>query len=284
MSKIKSFDQFVNEGADLLSVARSLAADLLSGRSLTGGSPDSGSTTSGEPVTIGGSATTPTTTQTSITTPLTTVPGNDDFTLYMQHQQGIAGAKGLIQASHGTGKLAADTIATKYIRAKGRNVKYANLVENVPSDKPQVLKDLVAALDAGDQKTGALLFLNMWKEKWNSKYKQAQTGINSPKNAAIKELIQKYASKYGVPFDFATTVAYIESGFNPKSGNSAYKGVYALSQKEFDKYVRGGDIFNADNNINAGLQCLRNNIKEFKKYLGPTLATLNLGSWTANLA
>jgi hypothetical protein len=39
--------------------------------------------------------------------------GNDDFTLYMQHQQGIAGAKGLIEASLGKGRLAPDTIKTK---------------------------------------------------------------------------------------------------------------------------------------------------------------------------
>jgi len=278
MSKIKSFDQFVNEGADLLSVARSLAADLLSGRSLTGGSPDSGSTTSGGMVTIGGSTTTPTNTQTSITTPLTTVPGNDDFTLYMQHQQGIAGAKGLIQASQGTGKMASDTIKTK----SGK--KYANLVGNIPSDRPQVKADLIKSLDAGDQKTAALLFLNMWKEKWASKSKQAQTLINDPKNATVKQAIAKYAQKYGVPFDFAATVANIESSFNPNSGNNRYKGLYALSQEEFNKYVPGGNIHDIDNNANAGLQCLKNNIKEFKRYLGPTLATLNLGSWTNNMA
>jgi len=278
MSKIKSFDQFVNEGADLLSVARSMAADLLSGRSLTGGSPSSGSTTSGEPVTIGGSTPAANTTQTPITTPLTTVPGNDDFTLYMQHQQGIAGAKGLIQASQGTGKMASDTIKTK----SGK--KYANLVGNIPSDRPQVKADLIKALDAGDQKTAALLFLNMWKEKWASKYKQAQTLINDPKNAAVKQAIAKYSQQYGVPFDFAATVANIESSFNPKSGNNAYKGLFALSQEEFNKYVHGGNIHDIDNNANAGVQCLRDNIKAFKSYLGPTLATLKLGSWATNLA
>ena len=279
MSKIKSFDQFVNEGTDLLSVARSLAADFLSGKSLTGGSPNSGSTTSGGMVTIGGSNnSTSTTSPVSITTPLTTVPGNDDFTLYMQHQQGIAGAKGLIQASHGSGKLASDTIKTK------AGKKYANLVMNIPSDKPQVKTDLIKALDAGDQKTAALLFLNMWKEKWASKSKKAQTLINDPKNAAVKQAIAKYAQKYGVPFDFAATVANIESSFNPNSGNNRYKGLFALSQEEFNKYVPGGKIHNVDDNANAGVQCLRNNIKEFKRYLGPTLATLNLGSWATNLA
>ena len=47
----------------------------------------------------------------------------------------------------------------------------------------------------------------------------------------------------------------------------------------------GGDIYNADDNANAGIQTLRNNIKEFKRHLGPTtLASLNLASWAKNLA
>ena len=150
------------------------------------------------------------------------VPGNDDFTLYMQHQQGIAGAKGLIEASLGTGKLAPDTI---------------------------------------------------------------KANINKPQNAVAKEAIKKYSSKWGVPFDFAIAVANIESGFNPKVGNNSYKGLYALSQSGFNKYVSRGDIYNADDNANAGIQTLRNNIKEFKRHLGPTtLASLNLASWAKNLA
>ena len=207
------------------------------------------------------------------------VPGNDDFTLYMQHQQGIAGAKGLIEASLGTGKLAPDTIKTK------SGTKYANLIMNVPSDKPQIKTSITKALDAGDQKTAATLFLNMWKEKWKIKGDQAKANINKPQNAVAKEAIKKYSSKWGVPFDFAIAVANIESGFNPKVGNNSYKGLYALSQSGFNKYVSRGDIYNADDNANAGIQTLRNNIMEFKRHLGPTtLASLNLASWAKNLA
>ena len=62
-------------------------------------------------------------------------------------------------------------------------------------------------------------------------------------------------------------------------------GLYALSQSGFNKYVSRGDIYNADDNANAGIQTLRNNIKEFKRHLGPTtLASLNLASWAKNLA
>jgi CMP-2-keto-3-deoxyoctulosonic acid synthetase len=196
----------------------------------------------------------------------------------MQHQQGIAGAKGLIQAMQGSGTLHPDTVKTK------SGTKYANLVMNVPSDRPQIKTQLIQALDNGDQKTAASLFLNMWKEKWASKGAQAQKDINQPKNAKVKEAIAKYCQKYGVPYEFAVTVAYIESGFNPASGNNRYKGVYALSQEEFNKYVPGGNILNAEDNVNAGVQCLKNNIKAFTKYLGPVLASLKIGDWAKNLA
>lgn len=204
---------------------------------------------------------------------ISSVSGNDDFLLYMQHQQGVAGSTGLIKASLGTGKMHPDTVKTK------SGVRYANLVMNIPSDRPNVKKAMIQALDSGDQKTAAILFMTMWKEKWNSKSKQAQSLIESSKNQKVKEAIQKYCKKYDVPYNFAITVAMIESGFNPKSGNRRYKGLYALSQSEFSRYVPGGNIYNIDDNVNAGIQCLKNNIKAFVRYLGPTVAKINISNW-----
>ena len=204
---------------------------------------------------------------------LSSVSGNDDFLLYMQHQQGVAGSTGIIKASLGTGSMHPDTVKTK------AGVKYANLVMNIPSDRPNVKKAMIQALDSGDQKTAAILFMTMWKEKWNSKSKQAQSLIDLPKNQKVKEAIQKYCKKYDVPFNFAITVATIESGLNPNAGNRRYKGLFALSQSEFNKYVPGGNIYNIDNNANAGIQCLKNNIKAFVRYLGPTVAKINISNW-----
>ena len=214
---------------------------------------------------------------------LNAVPGNDDFVLYMQHQQGIAGAKGLIQAAAGVGEIHPETLKIKGCSHLGGKVPYANLQCNIPSDRPQYKKDIVAALDKKDQKTGATLFLKMWKEKWAAKQQQAKAAINKPENAALKQTIEKYCLQDKVPFDFAITVAMIESGFNPKSGNSRYKGVYALSQEEFNKYVPGGNIYKMEDNVKAGIGCLKNNIKEFTKYLGPLLAKVDVGSWAKSL-
>ena len=209
------------------------------------------------------------------------VQGNDDFALYMQHQQGPAGAKGIIQALNGTGHMHPETVKTK------SGVKYANLVGNIPSDRPQVRVDLIKALDNGDQKTAAGLFLSTWKEKWFSKQKQALAAINLPKNASVKDAITRSSAKYKVPFDFAITVAMIESGLNPLSAGGTYKGLYAMvPSSNYGGVVTpmGENWKDPYVNAEAGIALLADNIKAFKKSLGKDLATLNLGGWTQGLA
>jgi hypothetical protein len=209
------------------------------------------------------------------------IAGNDDFTLYMQHQQGVAGAAGIVKALNGTGKMNPETIKTK------GGVKYANLVKNIPSDRPQVKKDVIAALDKGDQKTAAALFLNTWKEKWFSKQTQARTAINVPKNAAVKDAITKASNKYKVPFDFAITVANIESGLNPKAGNSTYKGLFAMQpNSNYGRVVTPMGNRWSDPYVNAenGVKLLKDNITQFKRSLGTDWASLKVGSWANNLA
>lgn len=209
------------------------------------------------------------------------VQGNDDFALYMQHQQGPAGAKGIIQALNGTGHMHPETVKTK------DGVKYANLVGNIPSDRPQVKVDLIKALDNGDQKTAAGLFLSTWKEKWFSKQKQALAAIDLPKNASVKDAITRSSAKYKVPFDFAITVAMIESGLNPLSAGGTYKGLYAMvPSSNYGGVVTpmGANWKDPYVNAEAGIALLADNIKGFKKSLGKDLATLNLGGWTQGLA
>ena len=186
----------------------------------------------------------------------TATPGNDDFALYMQHQQGIAGAAGLVKALNGTGNMHPETVKTK------SGTRYANLVKNVPSDRPQVKRDIIASLDKGDQKTAAGLFLNMWKEKWFSKEKQAKTAINLPKNAKAKDAITKASYKYGVPFDFSITVAMIESGLNPAAHGATYKGLYAMKpSSNYGGLVTPMGSNWADPYVNAenGIKLLKNN-------------------------
>lgn len=271
MENIKRYEEFINESKGLLPFL---------GAILTG-NVDSLDSEDSQVQTDDTSSGTQSTVQTyEPTGDYNPVPGNDDFALYMQHQQGPAGAKGLVQAMLGTGKLHPETIKTK------GGVKYANLVMNVPSDRPQVKKDIIAALDKGDQKTAAALFMNMWKEKWFSKQKSAKTEINKPQNATVKDAITKAAAKNKIPFDFAITVAMIESGFNPKVGNNKYKGLFAMEPNStYGGVVKPmGDKW-SDPYVSAenGTLLLRNAIRDFRKSLGNDWASLNVGSW-ANYA
>lgn len=214
-------------------------------------------------------------------TPYKQIAGNDDFVLYMQHQQGVGGAAGIVKALNGTGKMHPETVKTK------SGTKYANLVKNIPSDRPQVKKDVIAALDKGDQKTAAALFLNMWKEKWFSKQAQAKTAINSPKNSVVKDAITKASAKYKVPFDFAITIANIESSLNPKAGNASYKGLFAmLPNSNYDGVVTPMGNKWSDPYVNAenGVKLLKNSIIQLKRSLGQSWASLKVGGWANNLA
>lgn len=207
--------------------------------------------------------------------------GKDDFALYMQHQQGIAGAAGIVKALGGTGKMHPDTLKTK------GGVKYANLVSNIPSDRPQHKTNIIKALDKGDQKTAAALFLNMWKEKWNSNAKKAQKAAEKMKNESAYKAIKKYSEKYNVPLDFALTVAMIESGLNPKAGNNKYKGLFAMDpNSSYDGVVTPmkDNWSNAYVNAENGIKLLKSHIVKFKKALGKDIAALDLSQWAKNLA
>ena len=116
---------------------------------------------------------------------------------------------------------------------------------------------------------------------------EAKTAINNPKNKVVKDAITKSAAKYGVPFDFAITVANIESGFNPKAGNASYKGLFAMQPNS----TYGGTITPMGNkwsdpyiNSENGLKLLKDSIVQLKKNLGKDWLALKVGSWANNLA
>lgn len=276
-NRVKSYDEFVNETAGAGLIAAALASAEKEAQAVVDREKAEAQAADAANAQIDQSIADPNY-KPAVFNP---VSGNDDFALYMQHQQGLAGATGIIKALNGTGEMNPETIKTK------GGVKYANLVGNIPSDRPQAKTDLIKALDNGDQKTAAGLFLNMWKEKWFEKQNQALKSINDPKNAAVKDAITKFSAKYNVPFNFAVTVAMIESGLNPLAGGGTYKGLFAMKpNSNYGGVVKpmGANWKDPYVNAEAGIALLADNIKEFKKTLGGDWASLNVGTWTNNLA
>lgn len=282
MNKIKTFEGFLNEVEGMGIIAQSLGQLEKSALAKEKADRDAKAAQQSASAASDASIAAYNSSSTTNSPAFNEVPGNDDFALYMQHQQGVAGAAGLVRALNGTGKMASDTIKTK------NGVKYANLVGNIPSDRADAKKEVIKALDSGDQKTAAKIFLNVWKSKWATKHEEAKKLINNPVNSKVKDAISQAASKNGVPFDFAITIANIESGFRPGAGNASYKGLFALTPSS----SYGGVITPLGSkwndpylNADAGTKVLRSSIKLLKKQLGTTdWATLDVGNWAKNIA
>jgi hypothetical protein len=285
MKRIKSFSDYLNENSVSAQLASTFSSLIGGVSGLSGSStPPTTSTSSQNKPENQGSSSSSTTDQTNISSQeiLKKTPGNDDYLIYLQHQQGPAGIKGIVKAIDGTGKLNKDTVATKM--CKGNRTKYANLMCNVPSDVPKnVRQSIIDNLDKGDQKSAAITFANIWKGKFNRKYQEANKTIFEPKYKKIKEAIMAACIATGVPFDFAVTVAWIESSFNPNNGNKLYKGLYAMSPTK--NY--GGDIgvvgskwadpfYNAD----KGVRLIKRDLMGLRKNLGSSWASLKMGDWT----
>lgn len=282
MDRIKSFENFINEEVGMGIIAQSLGQMEKSALAKEAADRAARATQQAASAASDASIAAYNSGSSSSTTSFNAIPGNDDFALYMQHQQGVAGAAGIVKALNGTGKMASDTIKTK------AGVKYANLVKNIPSDKPDVKRNVIAALDKGDQKTAARLFMETWKSKFASKKEEAKKLIDKPDYAKVKDAISAASAKNNVPFDFAITVANIESGLRPGSGNSSYKGLFALAPSS--NY--GGSITPVGSkwndpyvNANAGTKVIKDSIKLLKKQLGTTgWASLDVGDWAKNIA
>jgi len=202
------------------------------------------------------------------------VPGNDDYFCYIQHQQGIAGSSELLRTSKGEK-------TKKFPSLKA-------LVGNVNNDT-EMIRSITGAYQSGDLKTVATIFLNFWKRIYPGKAKSALSEIQKPKNAKIKEVISKAAAQYGIPFQFAATVAFIESGFNADAGKDhKYKGLYQMNPSESYKGAVGTPLganwSNPELNANAGVSYLASSIKSLKSYLGSDLASLDLGNWVGSIA
>ena len=184
---------------------------------------------------------------------LSGIGGNDEYLIYMLHQQGPGGAPALVEAMYGVGKL----------HPQQRN---KNLTANVVGSYKGMRSRIRRALDSGNEQEAATLFLNMWKETYANKKKKAMTEINSSKHAGVKSVIQKYSNQEGIPYDYLVTKAYIESGFNPKSGNRTYKGLFALDPNSGYAKKSGLDASNvhdAEANTKSAIYLLKSQVGPF---------------------
>jgi hypothetical protein len=91
-----------------------------------------------------------------------------------------------------------------------------------------------------------------------------------------REEIQRLAAISGLPVQMLLSFARIESSFNCKDKTGKYKGLFQLSEFEFNRYGRGGDIYNCRDNAVAGIHKFVVEATQFENVSGknPTFAQL----------
>jgi hypothetical protein len=82
-----------------------------------------------------------------------------------------------------------------------------------------------------------------------------------------RDEIRQAASLYGLDFVMMLSVAKVESNFNPHAGTGSYKGLFQLSDYEFEKYG-DGSIWDARDNARAAAHMFLVQAEKFKLALG----------------
>jgi hypothetical protein len=184
--------------------------------------------------------------------------GDDEYLIFVQHNQGVAGATSLVNSKFGKGTI------HPFTRSRG-------MVNNIPRDLEKDFGTQIReALASGDDKRAATLFLEMWKMRYGQKKEQALQMINTPKYADIKVILEKASAESGVPFEVLATIANIESSLNPKAGNSTYKGLFALNPSTAVKYnpaLSYTSVYDPVINAQAGYKMLSSGKEQLAKAL-----------------
>jgi len=192
--------------------------------------------------------------------------GGDEYLIFVQHNQGVAGASSLVNAKFGKGQI------HSFTRSKG-------MVNNIPSDMPDYRKQILEALSSGNDQRAASLFLEMWKIKYAAKKQQGMKLINTPEYSNIKTILEKVSGETGVPFDTLVAIATIESGMNPNVGNSTYKGLFALNASTAVKYnpaINQANVHDPVINADAAGKMLASGKNELAKNLQKSGVISNL--------
>jgi len=137
--------------------------------------------------------------------------------LYVPHQQGGRGSAKLFLAAKGNYKLEQKDID--------------KIKSNMPSSDPEYK---IVTDPKKSSKEKALAYFRYWKKRWASYSKDAKSNI--AKHPKVDSGIKKNDDKHPKFFsnDFLTTVAWIESRFDPLAGkNKSYKGLFQIGNDAF---------------------------------------------------
>jgi len=92
------------------------------------------------------------------------------------------------------------------------------------------------------------------------------------------DFIEKHASRVGLDPTWLRKIMRIESGGDPNQRTGSYKGLFQLSQREFQRHGGSGNIYDPEQNTMAAANKLAQEKLDFKQNYGrdPTLKDLYL--------
>ena len=201
------------------------------------------------------------------------IGGDNEYLMYLAHNQGAAGASQLVKAMLGLGN---------------KLPKWKNIRGNVPEKLyPGSISKIKAAYDSGDFRRAATIFLGIWKDRYNNVKKNILNDLNKPQNSEVKKAITASAGE--IPLNTLGTFAYIESGLNPKAGNQTYKGLFALNPNPSgyaSKYgINYQNVYDPYANSKAAAKFIKDNTASFLKNVGDqAISQLNLSGLKSRLA
>jgi len=210
--------------------------------------------------------------------------GETSWVYWLSHNQGSAGAAELLKVALGT-KPEFSPSAKKWFM-QGWNTKSNHIVGNVGNRgwDGEYKSRIKAAYDQGNDQLVAKLFTEYQKKKFDQMLQRGRRDL--PKHPDIQAILQKYSNVF--PLDFLAAVASQESGFNPKSGNNRYKGLFALDPTSGygKKYgLTQANVHDPEKNAEVAVKFWNDNRREFNSLMSSDeLAALGLNKSTSNLA
>ena len=134
-----------------------------------------------------------------------------DFNLvYLTFQQGAAGSQAIIDSA--VKNLSTVPRVNRFTR---EDVQGENMRDNIFSDFGRI------------PPTPAN-FVSYWKKKSDFQQREAFS-VAVPRDVEVA--IRAACNKWGVPFDIARIVCFIESGYKPNAGDESHKGLFQVSKK-----------------------------------------------------
>jgi peptidoglycan hydrolase-like protein with peptidoglycan-binding domain len=210
--------------------------------------------------------------------------GESSWVYWLSHNQGSAGAAELLKVALGT-KPEFSSNGKKWFM-QGWSGKTNHIVGNVGNRgwDGEYKSRIKAAYDQGNDQLVAKLFSEYQKKKFDQMLERGRRDL--PKHPEIKAILQKYSNVF--PLDFLAAVASQESGFNPKSGNNRYKGLFALDPNSGygKKYgLTAANVHDPEKNTEVAVKFWNDNRKEFNSLMTPNeIAALGLNKSSSNMA